>query len=237
MTYFFIGGIVLLAVLAAYQAFRKTSPQVRSKTLRWGVGGGAALLAVGLLLARRMDLAAFLGVAAASVLRTGRLGPFDLEKFGRGSGDAESDTISKVRSRFFAMELDHGSGAVHGVVRAGQFAGEDLMNLGEDETRALIQEIAGDPDSVSLLESWLDANRAGWREYFEEQARGSSSGAVASGDPVAEAYAVLGLQPGASDEDIRSAHRELMKGVHPDHGGSSYLASKINEARDLLLKR
>jgi len=236
MTYLFIGGIVLLAVLAAYQAFRKTSPQVRSKSLRWGVGGGAALLAVGLLVARRMDLAAFLGVAAASILRTGRLGPFDLEKVARGPDDADSETISKVRSRYFAMELDHGSGAVHGTVRSGQFAGEDLMNLGEDETRSLIQEIAGDPDSVSLLESWLDANRAGWREYFEEQARGSA-GPSASGDPVAEAYAVLGLQPGASDEDIRMAHRELMKGVHPDHGGSSYLASKINEARDLLLKR
>ncbi|KKB77378.1 hypothetical protein VW29_18670 [Devosia limi DSM 17137] len=235
MTYFFIGGIVLLAVLAAYQAFRNTSPQTRSKTLRWGVGGGAAVLAALLLIARRVDLAAFLGVAAASILRTGRLGPFDLEKLGRGPDDSDSD-VSKVRSRYFAMELDHDSGAVHGMVRAGQFAGEDLMNLGEDETRALIQEIVGDPDSVSLLESWLDANRAGWREYFEEQARGGG-GPGAAGDPVEEAYAVLGLQPGASDEDIRAAHRELMKGVHPDHGGSSYLASKINEARDLLLKR
>ena len=46
---------------------------------------------------------------------------------------------------------------------------------------------------------------------------------------------MLGLQPGASDEDIKTAHRELMKGVHPDHGGSSYLAAKINAARDFLL--
>jgi DnaJ family protein C protein 19 len=51
----------------------------------------------------------------------------------------------------------------------------------------------------------------------------------------AEAYQVLGLQPGASEENIRAAHRRLMQAAHPDHGGSDWLAARINQARDILL--
>jgi len=231
MTYLFIAGAVLLAALAVWQALRGLPRRRLMKGLRLVVGGGAALIAVVLVAARRIDLASFFGVAAYAVLTRGRLGPFSFESAEIG----QSDSISKVRSRYFAMELDHETGEVKGRVIAGQFAGADLIDLGEMETRGLIQEVETDPDSVSLLESWLDANRAGWREYFEETARAEAQEAPAA-DPVAEAYEVLGLKTGATAQDVRAAHRELMKGVHPDRGGSSYLASKINEARDLLLK-
>lgn len=50
-----------------------------------------------------------------------------------------------------------------------------------------------------------------------------------------EAFQVLGLKPGASEADIRAAHRRLMRGAHPDSGGSDWLASRINQARDMLL--
>lgn len=234
MTYILLGSAALLAGLAAYQYLRKVDQRRLFRGLRWLVGGAAALVALLLLIARRIDVAVFFGAAAFSILRTGRLGPFS---FDRPAGDAGN--ISKVSSRYFAMALDHDTGAVEGRVLAGQFAGADLMDLGEADTRALISEIEADPDSVSLLESWLDANRAGWREYFAETAgneQPSESSAPAT-DPIAEAYDVLGLKPGASDEEIKAAHRELMKALHPDHGGSSYLASKINEARDRLLKQ
>lgn len=228
--YVLIGGTVLLAALAAYQYLRGVNRNRLLRGLRWIVGGGAAAIAVGLLIARRIDFALFFGAVAFSVFKTGRLGPFSLE----GAG-VEEGNVSKVRSRYFAMELDHDTGAVAGKVLAGQFAGFDLMLLGEAETRLLITEIEGDADSVSLLESWLDANRSGWREYFAETAHREAAAPQAE-DPLAEAYAVLGLKPGATDDEIRAAHRDLMKAVHPDHGGSSYLASKINEARDRLLK-
>jgi hypothetical protein len=233
MSYILLGGATLLAILAAYQYLRRLQPRTFRLGLRWVIGGAGALLTIGLLLARRIDLAVFVGAAAFSVLRTGRLGPFSLE-----GNPGQPGNVSEVRSRYFAMELDHDTGTVAGRIIAGQFKGSDLFDLGEHDTRQLIQEIDGDADSVSLLESWLDANRQGWREYFAEQDQPGEAGASQPRpvDALAEAYEILGLKPGATDAEIKTAHRDLMKAVHPDHGGSSYLASKINEARDRLLR-
>jgi hypothetical protein len=235
MTYVFLGGLGLLLAIALFNQARKLPSRIWRRGLRWGLGGAAALLAVVFVIVRRIDLAVFAAAGAVSILARGRLGPFSFEP-----SEIEADNTSKVRSRYFVMTLDHDTGTIAGDVVSGQFAGADLIDLGEAETRALIEEIQGDADSVSLLETWLDTNRCGWREYFEEAASGGGAGTSSSAggaDPISEAYAVLGLSPGATKAEIRAAHRELMKGVHPDHGGSSYLASKINEARDVLLER
>lgn len=232
MIYVFVGGVVVLASLAGHQYLRRLGQRQLLRALRWGVGGVAGLVAVVLLLARRFDLALFAGAIAVSVLRNGRLGRFSFESTAPGGGN-----VSRVKSRYFAMELNHDTGEVAGRVLAGRFRGADLIDLGENDTRALIAEVDGDQDSISLLESWLDANRRGWREYFAETASDAPPRPDASADSLAEAYAVLGLQAGASADEINAAHRELMKAVHPDHGGSSYLASKINAARDRLLKQ
>ena len=233
MSWFFLGGAALLALAALYQYLRKLDRRRMMRGLRWGVGGLLALIAAGLLLVRRFDIALFVGAGAVQVLRMGRLGPFSFDAAGADKGNA-----STVRSFYFSMELDHDTGAVTGNVVAGQYAGADLIDLGEVETRLLLAEVEGDVDSVSLLESWLDANRAGWREYFAQTDAAGKAGEQQDEprDARAEAYEVLGLKPGATDDEIRAAHRELMKAVHPDHGGSSYLASKINEARDRLLR-
>ncbi|MBB4050466.1 hypothetical protein GGR20_000084 [Devosia subaequoris] len=235
MSWVFLGVLILIGIAWLVYALRNMDRRLVMRGLRWIVGGGAGLIAAAALLFRRIDIAMILGAVAASVLLHGRLGQFSFDSVGSGPSN-----VSKVRSRYLAMELDHDTGELTGRVLDGQFAGWDLMDLDEAETRALIEEIGRDSESVNLLESWLDTNRAGWREYFAENGasradNGRSNGAA--GDPVAEAYAVLGLEPGASDEEIKAAHRELMKGVHPDRGGSEFLAAKINEARDFLLGR
>lgn len=229
MSWFFLGGFALLAALAGYNYLRGVDRRLLRRALRWLVGGAGMLIAAGLLWARRFDIALFVGAGAFAILRTGRIGAFSFD-----GPQTDSGNVSKVQSYRFAMELDHDTGAVTGRVLNGSFAGMDLMDLGEAETRILLAEIERDADSLSLFESWLDANRAGWREYFAGQESGDTRQEPA--DPIAEAYDILGLKPGASDEQIRAAHRDLMKAVHPDHGGSSYLASRINAARDRLLR-
>jgi DnaJ family protein C protein 19 len=50
-----------------------------------------------------------------------------------------------------------------------------------------------------------------------------------------EAYEILGLKPGASEVEIKAAHHRLMRSAHPDVGGSEWLATRVNQARDVLL--
>lgn len=229
-----LAGLVGLLVITVL--LRRVGRARLLRSLRWIIGGTAAVLAAFLILRGRIDIGSILGAVAFTVLRYGRLGPLVI-----GGGDVSEDNESGVKSRYITMNLDHASGEISGRVIAGRFRGADLMDLGEYDTRELLAEVAGDPDSLALLETWLDKNRSGWREYFAEQDAAAAGephgGGSTRADPEAEAYSVLGLEPGATAEDIRQAHRNLMKRVHPDQGGSTYLASKINEAKDRLLKK
>jgi hypothetical protein len=71
--------------------------------------------------------------------------------------------------------------------------------------------------------------------YLKMNRQPPSSGGSGLPLTVAEAYEVLGLEPGAGEEEIKAAHLRLMKKVHPDQAGSDWLAKKINAARDRLL--
>lgn len=230
-----IVGAALIGLLVLFQLVRKADLRKLVRSVRWIVGGLAAVLTAFMLLRGQVAIASVTGYAAFSILKFGRLGPWSFE-----SDELGEDNQSAVRSRYITMTLDHDAGTVEGKVIAGAFRGADLMDLGEDETRQLLDEVAADPDSLALLQTWLDKNRAGWREYFDEQdarGRANSDEPAAAADTEAEAYEVLGLKPGATAEDVRAAYRKLMMGVHPDQGGSEYLAAKINAAKDRLLKK
>ena len=135
------------------------------------------------------------------------------------------------------MRLDHDSGAMTGVVLAGVYAGRALETLTRPELVSLRAELArDDPDGVNLLEAYLDRRFAGWREadQGQGQARGSAGAGAMSRR---EACEILGLSEGASAAEIISAHRTLMKKLHPDHGGSTALAARVNQAKDVLMQR
>jgi len=141
---------------------------------------------------------------------------------------------STVRTVWLEMVLDHETGVMAGQVLSGQFAGRSLQSLTEAEGAALLHDASGDSQSLQLIEAFMDRRFAGWRERHAWD--GPSSHGNASGPMTREqAFDILGLTEGAGEADIRAAHRDLMKKFHPDQGGSTYLATKINAAKDLLL--
>jgi DnaJ domain len=142
--------------------------------------------------------------------------------------------VSEVETDYLRMRLDHATGIMSGVVRRGAFQGRSLVELGRNDLVALWRECrAEDMQGARLLESYLDRTMPDWRNGAET----GGAAAQRSSDAMSreEAYAVLGLAPGASEAEIREAYHRLMMKIHPDQGGSTYLATQINRAREVLL--
>jgi hypothetical protein len=137
---------------------------------------------------------------------------------------------TEVRTAFLQAWIDHGTGDVGGTVLSGRFAGRTLDSLGDSDLLDLHLECSADADSRRILEPYLDRRLgADWRKASPPP-RGPSGDMTRE-----EALAVLGLAEGASEEDIKAAHRRLIQRMHPDVGGSADLASRINRAKDVLL--
>jgi hypothetical protein len=231
---YLVAGLAVFGIMYVLgRAFANADPRGLIRNARYGLGG--LLVAAGLLLmlADRFALGFLLLGAGGSVITTGRLGPLDLggSKRTKGSG-------STVRSAWFEMRLDHDSGAMQGQVLRGEFDGRSLADLDEPALLRLAASVGGDSESASLLEAYLDGRIPGWRENVQRDGTAGASGASDAGAMTdKQAYEILGLLPGASEAEIRAAHRRLMKRVHPDQGGSTFLAAKINQAKDWLLDR
>jgi len=144
--------------------------------------------------------------------------------------------MSRVRSAFLEMELDHDTGTMRGRILAGKHEGVTLDALDVATLTGCLPDI--DEESRALLMAYLDRREPNWRDNAQAGADTGAGRAWSSGKMTEEeAYQILGVQPGASAEDIGRAHRALMKKLHPDQGGSTYLAARVNEAKDLLLRR
>ncbi|MDJ0390828.1 hypothetical protein QMO56_22175 [Roseomonas sp. E05] len=146
-------------------------------------------------------------------------------RFGAPGSGAQETTVETAS---LAMRLDLGSGALSGQVRQGRWAGRELGEMPLEDLLALRSECAvNDPESLPLLETWLERAHPAWR-----------AAAAPAGETMdrAAALAVLGLREGASTAEIRAAHRRLMRQAHPDHGGSAEQAARLNRARDVLLR-
>jgi hypothetical protein len=226
-----IAGVVALLIIVWFvNKYVQANPQGMAYLIQKGGGVAALVAAVFLLSIGQLAVALPLALMGA-----GLLGWVSLDRFGFPSGRSTGQ-MSRVRSSFLEMELDHDTGAMRGRFVAGRHQGASLETF---ETSALVGLLGDlDEESRALLMAYLDRRDARWREHAQGGATAGQGGAARSGKMTQEeAYQILGLQPGASTEDIGRAHRALMKKLHPDQGGSTYLAARVNEAKDVLLRR
>ena len=227
--------VVLIGLMVGLSWLKRAAPTVRAQMLkRAALGVGIGLLVV-LALTGRLHwlfaLVATLVPIVQRVLTASRW--YRTLSSARGPSPGQTSTVETTMLR---MSLDHDTGEMDGEIRAGRFAGHRLSSLNLKQLLTLLAQYRhADSQSAALLEAYLDRTHGNsWRGA---DARGPRADTVErAGMSREEAYAVLGLQPGAKHRDIIAAHRRLMQRVHPDRGGSDFLAAKINQAKDLLLE-
>ena len=225
-----LGGLLLLGYL-----YINADPARLARTVKWGGITVAALALLALLVLTEGRVLVFAAPLGVLLPLWRRLRPM----FGGMRGPA-TDNSSTVETPYIRMSLDHETGTMSGIALQGRFAGMRLEELRPPELLALLRECrAADEEGARLLEAYLDRVRSNWHD---EMASGWGRADSAPPPPpdapdvgIEEAYAILGLKPGADEDAIKAAHHRLMKQVHPDHGGTDYLATKINRARDVLL--
>jgi hypothetical protein len=227
-----IGLLVFILLLWALKSFSKADPK-QLATLLKAIGGVLALGLAGFLAFRgQFFIAIPLGAAGLSLL--GWM-PWSIPGFGDRISKS-SGQVSRVRSPYIEMELDHDTGSMNGQILAGAHVGRTLDSL---DIPTLMSLFAGfDPESRALLMAYLDRREPRWREDAQGDFAAGQGAAPRSGKMSdEEAYQILGVKPGASAQEISRAHRSLMKKLHPDQGGSTYLAARVNEAKEVLLRR
>ena len=235
---FLIFCAVMLFLFYGTKHLGKATPSNLKKLARES-GGWLAMAGAGwLALTGRMELA--LAVGGFGLYLMGFLQNHKWAGFFQNMGIGPKKTLQS--SALIAWELDHVAGTMKGKVLGGRFFGQSLADLTQQQCVTLLGDcLREDPEGARLLEAYLDRRFAGWRQTgdrYADAGRGGGNLARQSGAMTQdEAYQVLGLAQGASREDIGAAHRSLMKKLHPDHGGSSNLAARVNEARETLMRR
>lgn len=242
-----IGLAALALLLFGGKLFVQLDPKVLAKGIRVGLGIVLGGLAAFLFMRGRIDMGSLLALGSAAMFGKGRLAGLFGGFFGvpgasgwtraRTGQDAQTpDQESMVETAWLVMRLNLASGVMHGEVRQGRFAGRRLADLEQPALFDLLHECAAaDAASLPLLEAYIE-RRLGpdWRQHEPpgaEPADRRDAGTMSR----EQAYDILGLAPGASESEIRAAHRRLMRAAHPDHGGSNFLAAQINRAKDVLL--
>lgn len=237
MLYAIYGLLAFLLARYALKAFARANPARLAQGVRRAGGVAALIGALAMLTRGQIYFAIGLGTIAASLL--GAFSQWQQRSGFRNAG--QRGGVSRVRSAMIEMELDHETVSMQGVVLAGKHEGMKLDDLTRAQCEQLYRAcLADDQDGARLLEAYMDRRFAGWRQAgnSDRDAGGRHGGARRSGAMTEdEAYEVLGLQKGASSEEVARAHRALMKKFHPDHGGSTDLAARVNEAKDVLMRR
>lgn len=245
MRFFLLAGV--LALIVWLLLARPTPQDLRRHMKRGLLIGAAAFLIFAVVTGRLPWLFALLGALlpfASRLLALLRLWPLfnslraQVRQARAGRGPRPGNQ-SSVNTEYLRMHLDHDSGDMDGEVLKGHFAGKRLSDLDLAALRSLFDEFSTiDEESAALLAAYLDRIHGdSWREHRESAKSEGSNNTASASMSRREALEILGLDEPVTAKDVKAAHRRLMQKLHPDRGGSSYLAAKINRAKDVLLER
>ena len=230
-----LGIAVWIIYHFAKQNYQKHGKEYLIKVALFGLAG---LILLAVVTGRANALYA---LVAAAIPFIGRLAPLlrfwpmarqlynNYKSQNPGSGNQ-----SNVHTTWLAMTLDHDSGEIDGEILKGPFTGRKLSSLSIPELQSLYADCQqNDPEALRLLDAYAQRERAGeWESQYDSSQQNNESNGKMN---IANAWEILGLEPGASREQIIDTHRRLMSKLHPDKGGSNFLASQINKAKEVLL--
>ncbi|MEQ9575693.1 MAG: hypothetical protein RLN77_08945, partial [Rhodospirillales bacterium] len=233
MSYLVLGVALLAAFLIGVRWYATANVKTLKKVLFFVFGGLAVALALFFVITGRLGWAVFAASALIPMLLRARMAYRAARNFSRMAGagqGAPTGQTSDVETRFLRMGLDHDTGDVWGEVIDGPYKGRLLDDMTVSEKLDLLRHCwVEDEASARVLEAYLDRVHPDWRDAADDAgpqtggAGPSRSGAMTR----AEALAVLGLSEGASRQDIKAAYQRIISGLHPDHGGSDYLAAQV----------
>lgn len=233
--YLGVGILILLLVLWLVRAFVEADPAKLARGVRMLLISAGATLALLLLVVLIASDRIGLGLTEIAGLSPVALRAWMYWRRQRPAS-APHGQASEVETEYLRMRLDHDTATMSGTVRRGPFMGRHLSELKPEELLELWRRCrADDPQGASLLEAYLDRSMPGWREAAESAEAGAGPRHGAGAMSREEAYAILDLPVGAGESQIREAYHRLMKKLHPDQGGSTYLAAQLNRARERLL--
>ena len=234
--------LALLALVLLFISWYKRAPSTQQKRIRGrmllfgGIGIVLLLLVTGRLSPVIALIVAALAIGQRILAFASMANMFKgFRNSMRAAAGPSTGSASDVETRFLRMRLDHDTGAMEGVVLEGAYRGCRLAELELDALLNLLAVCrAEDSQSATVLEAYLDrVHGDDWRDVF--QGKGTEHGGGPSRMTPAEAREILGVEADANREEIIEAHRRLMQKNHPDRGGSTYLAAKINQAKKTLL--
>jgi len=242
-----IGFLAALLVFSLIRYGINSSPkQRRQLAYIIAIGLAASVLLLLLLTGRIHFLAAVVAAAIPfakklpALLRYVPLFRYLKQQLGRPK-HVDSDNASTVVTSLLTMSLEPSSGKIDGEILLGEFKGALLTQLSLPQLFTLYQ-LATDQyaDSVPVFDAFLKRHvGAEWRKkaaQFGYQFEELNVPADNSEMDVSQALQILGLAEGASKQEVLDAHRKLMQKLHPDRGGSNFLAAQVNRAKDVLLE-
>jgi len=139
-----------------------------------------------------------------------------------------------MQTRFLSLQINILSGELQGIVLEGRYQGEKLQSMSIAQLSELMQEYQQqDGESAALLMAYMQRMHPEWKPDNEQASQYTADSSAMTEQ---QARDVLGVSDSATKAEIIKAHKCLMQKLHPDRGGSDYLAVQINKAKEVLLK-